>query len=144
MLDLRSLMILSTAAILTIMVTGMALLNTAGMVSAAHGMVLQSYNHRMILVELSLTGPVVLRKVEVNGVTAWKGKLTVTPSNSVLLIESIGSVKTFHDVHSATSYVSKQASLTFPGKPLPAAGLYIVKLYFDDGSVVVLTVTAPR
>ncbi len=141
MLDVRSLMILSTAAILTVMVMGMALMNM-GSVTGAHGLVLQAFNHRVIIVELGVSGPVWLTKVEVNGVTAWKGKLAVTPSNPVLLIESIGYVKTFHSVREAAAFATRRPMM-FPGRPLPNTDIYLVKLYFSDGSVVVLTLHAP-
>ena len=141
MLDVRSLMILSTAAILTVMVASMALMNM-GSVAGAHGRILQVFSHRVIIVELSVNGPVWLTKVEVNGVTAWKGKLAVTPSNPVLLIESIGCVKTFHTVHEAEVFATRKP-LMFPGRPLPNTNIYLVKLYFSDGSVVVLNLRAP-
>ncbi len=142
MLDIRSLMILSTAAILTMMVMGMALMNV-GSVTGAQGLVVQSFNHREIVVRLSATGPAWLEKVEVNGLTVWKGRLAITPSNPVILIESIGSVRTFHSVSGAVAYATKGNRVAFPGRPLPNTSLYLVKLYFSDGTVVSLTLRAP-
>ncbi len=140
MMDLRSLLIVATAMILTLVVTGMALLSAGSVEGVAAARVLRAHSHDVILLQLRVSGVTEVTRVDVNGLTVWEGRLLVTPGASTLLVESVGSVRVFGSPAEAYAYVKSEASGIFPGRPLPEAPVYHVTIYTADGSKMTVTV----
>ncbi|AEM38956.1 hypothetical protein Pyrfu_1088 [Pyrolobus fumarii 1A] len=135
MIDPKGLLIVSTAIALVSVVIGMAFASSS--IEVVKACIVERGAHHSILLELNVGGLHSLRGVWVNGERIeMTSPIVITSGRVVLLIESMSSVRVFPSIDAAMRYIMSPDYSLFPGRPLPDAIVYHVRLVFDSGLVI--------